>query len=278
MDQLGCTTGMFRGDLAEKLQAMREAGFSHTEFMSRDLFESLRGPEYALSLLKDTGMRISCFQLLRDYEGAPRSEIPQRLGVIEQMLDQVQLVGADLLILCSNTAPDSIGELDVLCDDIHRLGELAASRGVRIGYEALGWGRWMSDYRSAWKMIQRVDHPNIGMMLDSSHIGSLGLPMGDIRSIDPAKIFLAEIADLPITRLDNAEQSRFYRLLPGEGMLALEEFVQVLEEIGYQGVYSLEVFNDHYRQLEPRQVARRAHQSLVDLLARSRSKTSVPLA
>jgi 4-hydroxyphenylpyruvate dioxygenase len=262
---------MFRGDLAEKLHAMREAGFSHTEFMSRDLFESLRGPEYALSLLKDTGMKISCFQLLRDYEGAPRSEIPLRLGVIEQMLDQVQLVGADLLILCSNTAADSTGELDVLCEDLRKLGDLAKSRGVRIGYEALGWGRWMSDYRKAWKMIERVDHPSVGVMLDSSHIGSLGLPFDGIREIDPAKIFLAEIADLPITRLDNAEQSRFYRLLPGEGMLALEEFVAALGEIGYQGVYSLEVFNDHYRQLDPREVAKRAQKSLVELLARSRA-------
>lgn len=259
---------MFRGELAEKLHAMREAGFTHTEFMSRDLFESLRGPEYALALLRDTGMKISCFQLLRDFEGAPRSEIAARLGVIEQLLDQTNLVGADTLILCANTAQDSVGDVDTICEDMRRIGDLARSRGVKIAYEALGWARWMSDYREAWKMIRRVDHSHVGVMLDSSHIGSLGLPYDGIREIDVRKIFLAEIADLPITRLDNAEQSRFYRLLPDEGMLALDDFVKELEALGYDGVYSLEVFNDHYRTLEPATVARRAHASLSKLLAR----------
>lgn len=270
MNPLGCTTGMFRGELAEKLHAMRDAGFTHTEFMSRDLYESLRGPEYALSLLRDTGMKISCFQLLRDYEGAPRSQVANRLGVIEQILDQVQLVGAETLILCSNTAADSSGEMDVVCEDLRRLGDVAQSRGIRIAYEALGWGQWFSDYRKAWHMLEHLNHPNVGIMLDSSHIGSLNLPFDFIRNIDVAKVFLAEIADLPITRLDNAEQSRFYRLLPGEGMLALEEFVCALDSIGYQGVYSLEVFNDHYRQMDPGIVARRAYASLTDLLQRSR--------
>ena len=267
MYPLSCTTGMLRGTLEEKLHAMAAAGFTHTEFMSRDLFENLRGPEYTLGVLKDSGLKISCFQLVRDYEGAPRHEIPQRLGVIEQILDQVQLVGADVLIACSNTAANSIGEPDVLAEDLLKLAELAKSRGVRIAFESLGWGRWLSDYRQAWQLIQRIDHPNLGVMLDSSHIGSLGHPMDGILDIDPAKIFLAEVADLPITRLDIAEQSRFYRLLPGEGMLELGDFVKNLKSIGYQGVYSLEVFNDHYRQIDPIDMAKRGYQALHQLMA-----------
>lgn len=270
MNALGCTTGMFKGELHEKLAAMRDAGFTHTEFMARDLFESLRGVEYTLALMKDSGIKISCFQLVRDFEGAPRHEVGNRLGMIEHVLDQVQIVGAETLILCSNVSPDCSSDLDVVCSDLLRLGELAASRGVRIAYEPLGWGRWFSDYREAWRMLKRVNHPAIGIMLDSSHIGSLGLPFDFIRSIDVSKVFLVEVADLPITRLDNAEQSRFYRLFPGEGMLKLEEFVAALDSIGYQGVYSLEVFNDHYRQLDPSFVAKQGYASLKNLLTESR--------
>jgi 4-hydroxyphenylpyruvate dioxygenase len=271
MNPIGCTTAMFRGDLAEKLQAIRQAGFSHIEFLSRDLFESLRGPEYALSLLQDSGLEISCFQLVRDYEGAPRSEMASRMGVIRQLFDQMDFVGADLLILCANTADNAIEDADTLGEDLLRLAEFAASRGKRIAYEALGWARWMSDYRDAWQLIRRVDHPALGVMLDSSHIGSLGLPYDGIAHIDPAKIFLAEVADLPLTRLDNAELSRFYRLLPGEGMLQLDRFVGELDKLGYAGVYSLEVFNDHYRNLDPGPMAKRAHASMQRLLNRTDS-------
>lgn len=267
MYQLSCTTGMLRGTLEEKLQAIAAAGFTHTEFLTRDLFESLRGPEYTLAVLKDSGLKIACYQLVRDFEGAPRNEIGPRLGMIEHILDQAQFVGAETLILCANTAPDSSGEIDLLCEDMRRIGDLAKSRGVRIAYESLGWARWMSDYRKGWELIKRLDHSHVGLMLDSSHIGSLGHPMSGILEIDPKKIFLAEVADLPITRLDIAEQSRFYRLLPGEGMLPLEEFVRNLKAIGYDGVYSLEVFNDHYRQLDPLAVARQGYAALEKLVA-----------
>jgi len=266
MYPLSCTTGLLRGTLEEKLQAIAAAGFTHTEFLTRDLFESLRGPEYTRAVLRDSGLKIACYQLVRDFEGAPRNEIQDRLGVAEHLLDQAQWLGADVMIVCSNTAGDSTGEIDVLCEDMLRLAERAASRGVRIAYESLGWGRWMSDYRKGWDMIRRVNHPNLGLMLDASHIGSLGHPMSGILEIDPAKIFLAEVADLPVSRLEIAEQSRFYRLMPGEGMLPLGEFVRNLKRIGYSGVYSLEVFNDHYRQLDPLMVARRGHETLMRLL------------
>ena len=260
---------MLRGTLEEKLRAMVAAGFTHTEFMSRDLYENLSGVEHTLAMLKDTGLKIACFQLVRDYEGSPRAQMPQRLGVIEQILDQVQLVGAQTLIVCSNVSEDSTGEMDILCEDMLRLAELAGSRGVRIAYESLGWGKWMKDYRRGWEMVARVDHPSLGLMLDSSHIGSLGLPMSGILEIDAKKIFLAEVADLPIARMDNAELSRFYRLLPGEGMLALDEFVKNLKQIGYDGVYSLEVFNDHYRQIDPVAMARRGYEALAALVGRA---------
>jgi 4-hydroxyphenylpyruvate dioxygenase len=267
MNGLACTTGMFGGSLETKLAAIAQAGFSHVELLSRDLFESLRGPDYTLSVIRDSGLQACCYQLVRDFEGCPRPQMPQRLAVVRQLLEQAQWVGADTLIVCANAASDSLGDFGLLCEDLHTLAELAGSHGVRLAYESLGWARWMSDFRDGWALVRAVDHPQLGLMLDSSHIGSSGAPASGILDIPAHKVFLAEVADLPHTRLDVVEQSRFYRLLPGEGMLALDDFVGHLRAIGFGGVYSLEVFNDHYRQLDAHMFARRAHQALTGLLA-----------
>jgi 4-hydroxyphenylpyruvate dioxygenase len=267
--RFGTTTVLFRGELPEKLTAMREAGFVAVEFLARDLFESLRGPEFTLGLLQDSGLRISVFQLLRDLEGAPRNQIDHKLNIAAQVLDLAALSGAETLVLCSNVTEEASGDPAAILEDLGRLGDLAAARGLRIAFESLCWGTHLADYRQGWEMIRRLDHPQVGLMLDSSHIGALGLPYEGIRDIDPAKIFLAEVADMPQTNLDLAEVSRAYRLFPGEGTLPLEDYVRTLEGIGYKGLYSLEVFNDHYRQMDPTLVATRGFAAMERLWERA---------
>ena len=269
LHRFGTTTVLFGGELAGKLDAMRAAGFAETEFLLRDLFESLRGVDYTLGILRDSGLRISTFQLLRDVEGAPRDDIDRRLGIADRVLDLAALCGADTLSIAANTEPDCSGDPGVIAEDLGRLGDLAAARGLRIAFESLSWATHLADYREGWEIVRRLDHPQVGLMLDSSHIGALDLPMDGIRDIDPAKIFVAEIADLPRLRLDIAEMSRHYRFLPGEGVLDLEGYVRALEAIGFTGSYSLEVFNAHYRTGDPAEVARRAHAAVTGLWKRA---------
>jgi 4-hydroxyphenylpyruvate dioxygenase len=273
--RFGATTVLFGGELAGKLTAMSDAGFVAVEFLARDLFESLRGPEFTLDLLRDSGLSISVFQLLRDLEGAPRDQVDHKLNIAAQVLDLAALSGADTLVLCSNTTEEASGDPGVIAEDMGRLGDLAAERGLRIAFESLCWGTHLADYRKGWEIIRRLDHPQVGLMLDSSHIGALGLPYDGIRDIDPAKIFLAEVADMPQARLDLAEISRSYRLFPGEGMLPLEEYIRVLESIGYKGLYSLEVFNDHYRQMDPAVVAKRGFAAMEGLWERAMRQARV---
>ncbi|UFN47151.1 sugar phosphate isomerase/epimerase [Roseomonas sp. OT10] len=267
--RFGATTLFLGGELPGRLEAIRRAGFGATEFLGRDLFESLRGVEYTLGLLRDSGLRVSIFQLLRDLEGAPRGQIEQRLGIAAQILDLGVLTGADTVALAANTDPASSGDTGMILEDLGRLGDLAVARGMRIAFESLSWATHLADYREGWEIVRRLDHPGVGLMLDASHIGALGLPFDAIRDIDPAKVFLAELADLPHTRLDIPEVSRSYRLFPGEGMLPLEEYVRALEAIGYAGDYSVEVLSDHYRLLDPVAVAQRAFDSMAGLWRRA---------
>jgi sugar phosphate isomerase/epimerase len=255
--RLGCTTATFGCKLPEKLRAMRQAGFIATEFFPRDLFEDPRGPDYAVAIVRESGLAISAYQALRDYEGMPTPKRGHVLGIAEQMMDQMAWLNARLLVLCANMHPDASGDRERCATDLTRLADLARSRGIRVAYEPIGWARWHADYREAWALMCDVNHPNFGLMLDSLHVASSGLPLNAIDSFDPAKIFLVELCDWPQTRLSPFEIARHYRLFPGEGVGPLTEFVQRLERVGYRGNYSLEVMNDHYFHVDPAKVAQR---------------------
>lgn len=263
--RFGCTTATFGGKLPQKLSAMKSAGFVATEFWPRDLFEHAEGPEVAVELLRENGLQISVFQALRNFEGMPREVRARKLGIAEQLMDQMALLGADVLALCSNTAPESSGDGGRIAEDLAVLGDLARSRGVRVAYEPLSWGRWVRDYRDGWSIIEQTAHDNIGMMLDCFHIFALDLPLDGIDTMRVEKIFLVEIADLPQTRLEPVEISRHYRLFPGEGVTPVGEFLRRVQAIGYRGLYSVEVFNDHYSSMSPDAVAAKAMTSMRSL-------------
>ncbi len=265
--RFGCTTSTFGGSLSGKLRAMKSAGFVTTELWPRDVFEHPEGPDIANDLMRETGITVSVYQGLRNYEGMAANVRDHKLGVAELLMDQMALVGADVLVLCSSTAVDSDGDHGRISEDLARLGDLAQSRNIRIAYEALCWGRWIRDYRDAWNVVSAAGHDHVGIMLDCFHIFALGLPLDGIGEISARKIFLVEIADMPGCNLDLIELSRHYRLFPGEGVTPVADFVRRVRAVGYRGDYSLEVFNAHYLASDPATVAERAMRSMTALFS-----------
>ena len=165
-------------------------------------------------------------------------------------------LGTDLILLCSNCSPDASGERQQLLDDLGMLGELAASHGKRVAYEALAWGRHVNDHREAWSLVRDLDHPAIGLTLDSFHSLARNIPVSSIGDIRPEKLFIVQLADAPRLEMDYLGWSRHFRCMPGQGDLPLDDFAAALRRIGYEGYWSLEIFNDRFRATSASQIAR----------------------
>ena len=74
-------------------------------------------------------------------------------------------------------------------------------------------------------------------------------------SYPASKVFHLQLADAPRLNMDVVEWSRHHRLFPGLGSFDLTGFVGHVLTTGYDGPLSLEVFNDVYRQADPRHAA-----------------------
>jgi 4-hydroxyphenylpyruvate dioxygenase len=251
------------GSLDEKLRAIAAAGFDAVEIFENDFTCSDGSARDVARMCGDLGLSICALQPFRDFEGMPEPLRSQGFRRIEKKFDLMQELGTDLLLVCSNVSPASLGGIDRAADDFRELGERANARGLRVGFEALAWGRHVSDYRDAWEIVRRADHKSIGIILDSFHTLAPSFPVAAIRAIPGDRIFLVQLADAPQLDLDVLSWSRHFRCFPGQGNLAIRDFMQAVDATGYKGPLSLEIFNDQFRAQSTKDFAIDGMRSLV---------------
>ncbi len=253
------------GELPEKLAAIAKAGFDGVEIFENDFLAFDGSPADVGRMVRDHGLEITLFQPFRDFEGMPDPHRTRTFDRAERKFDIMQQLGTDLVLVCSNVSPVSLGGIDRAAADFHELGERAAKRGLRVGYEALAWGIHIFDHRDAWEIVRRADHPNIGLILDSFHTLSRKIDINSIRSIPKEKIFIVQLADAPLIDMDLLYWSRHFRNMPGEGDLPVTAFTSAIAETGYDGYFSLEIFNDQFRGGSAKAIAADGHRSLITL-------------
>ena len=254
------------GTLTEKLSAIAAAGFDGIEIFEQDFIAHDGRPADVGRLVRDHGLSIDLFQPFRDFECLPEPLRTKAFDRAEHKFDLMQELGTDLILICSTVHPAALGGIDRAADDLRELGERAAKRGLRIGYEALAWGRHVNDHRDAWEIVRRADHDNVGLIVDSFHTLGRGLSPESIRAVPGDKIFFVQLADAPKIDMDLLYWSRHFRNMPGEGDLDVQGFMQAVMATGYSGPISLEIFNDQFRGGNPRTVASDGFRSLVSLM------------
>jgi 4-hydroxyphenylpyruvate dioxygenase len=235
------------GTLEGKLRAVADAGFGGVEIFENDLLSFPGTPRDVAAAIRGLGMECTLFQPFRDLEGMPPEQRARAFDRMERKFDVMAELGTDLILLCSNCSPQASDDRSRMIADLYELGERAAKRNMRVGYEALAWGRHVHDHRDAWALVRDVDHPNIGLILDSFHSLSRKVPSASIGDIRADKLFLVQIADAPLLDMDYLSWSRHFRCMPGQGDFPLTDWADAIHRIGYRGYWSLEIFNDRFR-------------------------------
>jgi sugar phosphate isomerase/epimerase len=278
-DDFGMDTISLAGSLPAKLAAVCDAGFSQVMLSARDVVGVDGGVEAAARMVQDSGLRVTGFQVLRDFEGLSGHLHEYKIDIAKSMLEMCAQVGAQVLLVCSSTSSHATTDRDALAGDLRKLALLALPLGIKVAYEGLSWGRTINEFPDAWDIVCRADAPNLGLGIDSFHAFATKSALEDLDMLSPEKIYLVHLADFMWQEIRTVEErittARHFRVFPGEGVHsdALAELVMRLDELGYRGDYSFEVFNDDYSQMPLATVAERARRSAIwlgeDVLRRS---------
>ena len=264
------------GTLRQKLEAVAAAGFDGIELFEAD-FINFKGTAAELGRIAgDLGLSIDLYQPLRDFEGMPEPQFRRSLERAERKFDLMQAMGAPTMLCCSNTSALAIDDPSLAAAQLHELAERAARRNLRVGFEALAWGRHTSLYGQAWEIVKQANHAHLGLILDSFHTLSLKDDPAGIAAIPGDKIFFLQMADAPLLSMDVLQWARHHRSFPGQGDFDVVGFFEQVLRAGYTGPLSLEIFNDIFRETPNRRTAVDAMRSLLYLESEARQRLAKP--
>lgn len=108
----------------------------------------------------------------KNFEGH-HSPLSMRLDSARHWIEVAVLLGAEHLQVPSQfDTANSTGDWQQMVRDLQRLSDLAASRSLRIAYEAVAWGSYINTWEESLRMVQDVDRGNFGLCLDSFHVAA----------------------------------------------------------------------------------------------------------
>jgi len=195
------------------------------------------------------------------------SQIQARLHELGRI---AQTIGCPTVVIVPSPLPDrNLSWDDTVSEYVHVLQDLsgiARPYSVRLSFEFLGFG-WCSvrTPRAAFEIIQKADRDNIGLTIDAAHFYGGGGSMSEIDQLDPGRIFAFHLDDLEDTPKEAIRDST--RLLPGLGVLPLDEICARLKRIGYDGSCAVELFRPEYWEWNPLDLALKSRESALKVLS-----------
>ncbi|MFM0201942.1 sugar phosphate isomerase/epimerase [Paraburkholderia fungorum] len=159
------------------------------------------------------------------------------------------------------------GELALAAEEFASLCDLARPYGVRLCLEFMGTSPQISTLASATELVNLANRANGGVLIDTFLFHQGGSLVSDIARIPLERIFnvqLADAKDKPLAQLDMLAD----RLFPGEGVAPVQTIVDALVAHGYDGWWTVELFNPDFARLDPASLASRAAASAAALFER----------
>jgi 2-keto-myo-inositol isomerase len=201
------------------------------------------------------------------FRGEEYAGIQKRLHELGRI---AQAIGCPTVVVVPSPLPDrNMAWADIVAEYVSVLRDLssiASIYGVRLSFEFLGFG-WCSvrTPRAACEIIEKTQRDNVGLTLDAAHFYGGGGLMSELDRLDPRRIFAFHLDDLEDTPKEAISDST--RLLPGLGVVPLDEICARLKGIGYEGSCAIELFRPEYWEWDAQELAIKARQAALNLLA-----------
>jgi 2-keto-myo-inositol isomerase len=146
------------------------------------------------------------------------------------------------------------------------LADIAGEYNIKLAFEPLGFG-WCSvrTPRGAWEIVVETGRENVGLVVDAAHFYGGGGLLRELDQLDPARIFAFHLDDLEDVPKEDVTDDR--RLIPGLGIVPLEDICGRLKAIGYDGACSVELFRPEYWDWDPTQLAVQVREAALEILS-----------
>ena len=281
-NDFGIDSASLAGSLETRLAAAKRAGFAQIMISAADIVGHPQDADTAIRAIRASGLRVTGLEALRDFEGLSGRMHDYKIDVAKSMLNLCDRIQSRVLLAEASSSVHADTDPEKIAQDLRKLAFLALPKGIRIAFKGLSWSRTVKDFVSAADIIALADCPNLGLAIDVLDIIAAGVPIEDLDAIFTPRVFLVQLSDFMLQELRPTDEqfatASHFRVFPGEGAHSdiLSKFIVKLEDNGYFGDYSFDVYNTDYLQMPPEEIAWRARRS-ADWLGETVLRRTLPV-
>jgi 2-keto-myo-inositol isomerase len=253
--------------LEELCPAYAAAGFRQVEFPIKRLKEWMGTDRRAADvreLLGSHGLRcvggfeVSVLAFADDQVKVKESQ--QRLISNGQLLSHL---GGGVMVVGSDSPEiKTLNALEQLGKAMSRLVDQIPSN-VSMALE-FNWSELAKSLKGAYVAVAAANHPRVGLVFDPAHLYTTASKTEDLTDAVIQKIIHVHVNDM-CDKPGDLSDCNGDRVLPGEGCLDLKSIFSRIEQGGYKGLYSIELFNADLWKLPVDECARRCYAAMEQL-------------
>lgn len=236
-------------NVATDIMIAAETGYDavelHTDKLDRYLASGFTGKDINI-LLEKHKMKVSCIDIIGDVETQNPAKLEQVMTKANLLVDTAAEIGCSTIQLNGFMELADKSERDnivLTAANIRRICELGKKKGIRFQYEGAAWTP-IHSIDQCRKLVEEVAMDNFGFVVDFWHFwASRGGTPEDIAKLDKDMIYGVHIADgfRPAEGAPWVDETLLRGALPGDGDIAIGEWIEAVKSTGYDGFYSGEI-------------------------------------
>lgn len=257
----GATTGEMV-DVETDIRVAAAAGYEAVELRDVKIERYLAGDgriERLRERLNRSNISALSINALEDATLGVRTSLDATLTRCVRLCQWARVLGAAYVVAVPSVLPrggPGQGEIRArTVDALRAIARVAGEAGVKVGFEFLGFPTCsVRTLHAARAIVDEVGGPEVGLVIDAFHFHVGGSRFEDFESLDAASVFIIHVDDAEPG--EPAGLTDAQRLLPGDGVIPLKALVRRIEDTGFDGFYSLELFRPEYWTWDPGQLTR----------------------
>jgi 2-keto-myo-inositol isomerase len=254
----GATT--MKADLATDIAAASAAGFKALEIWAAKLDQYLTGHSLRelKALLEKAAVQPASINSIEFITFRSPEDYAKIQARCRQLCGYAQKLGCDKIVVVPSPTPQGgASRAQIRAESVRvlwEMGEMAQPYGVKLAFEFLGFG-WCSvrTLGQCWEIVQETARDNVGLVIDTCHFYAGGSSLRSIGGVAPDKVLIFHINDVEERPKETIEDA--HRLLPGEGVIPLDDILKRLKKTGFDGLCSIELFRPAYWERPPAELA-----------------------
>ena len=246
-------------DLASEIRLASAAGFDLIEFRAPKIEKSLQTSslDELKTLLRAAGLQPLSVNALEQSNTRSPAEVSAEF---EKLAGWAEALGCSFVVAVPGFLSAPVPKEEVVArtvDALAPLAEIAAAHNVRLGFEFLGFSNCtVNSLAQAREILRRLASPHVGLALDTFHFYLAGEPLEELGELEPGELILLHVNDAESRSRDELRDE--HRLLPGQGVIPLQDMWRLLRERDLVDHASLELFRPEYWEQPPEPFLREA--------------------